>query len=130
MVTRRGFGWEPEFPDYRDKRLRDRLDVKGLPGNIPRKFSLREFDSPVRDQGELGSCTGFAAAAVVDFLRRTDADSISTVYSAQYAYYHNRLMDGPEWVLTDSGAYVRDACKVLVKVGACPESAWTYSHPF
>jgi C1A family cysteine protease len=126
MAIRPGFGWEPEFPDYRDYKFSEKA-TNVVSGELPESFSLRQHDSPVRNQGQLGSCTGFALCAVIEMLRRTDSDAYSTIYSPLFAYYYGRVEDGSEWANIDSGAYIRDLAKVAAKIGVCPESRWKYN---
>jgi C1A family cysteine protease len=124
ISSQRGFGWSPQPPDYRDYRLS--ASKLSAVGSLPRKWSLREHDSPVRDQGNIGSCTGFAMCGVIEMLRRTDEDNLSTIYSPLFAYYFGRIEDGAEWASIDSGAYIRDLAKVAARIGVCPESSWKY----
>lgn len=124
MTTRKGFGWEPEFPDHRDFKLSAAPRV--AKATIPTTFSMREFCSPVRDQGRLGSCVGFSICAAIELLRRRDADEHSTIYSPLFAYYHARVADGLEWKGVDAGAYIRDGAKIAAKIGVPPESKWKY----
>lgn len=114
-----GLGWQPDLPDYRDWRLKVPVGVA-----LPSRVSLRANQSPVRDQGALGSCVGMAVAAGVEYLRRTDADLFSTIYSPLFVYYNARAMHG--WEKEDTGAYIRDGVKTVVKLGIAPDSAWPY----
>lgn len=118
-----GLGWRPDLPDHRDKPLTMKL-AASAPVEVPIRTSLRDKCSPVRHQGDLGSCTGFATTAAVEYLRRVDEDAHSTIYSPLYTYYRARELDGCERV--DVGAYLRDAVKSVNKWGVPPESRWIY----
>lgn len=128
----RGLGWVPDLPDKRDFSLRSMP-----PYELPGKVDLRQYQSPVRDQGQLGSCVGFAVTGGVEYLRATDKDLFSTIYSPLYTYYRAREMQG--WENYDSGAYIRDGVKSVTRIpppdpdnplpdirGAVPETAWPY----
>ena len=67
-----GTGWLPSLPDLRDytechpklaKPLHKLRVDDAAP--LPDKADLREWCSPVQDQGELGSCTAQAAAGII-----------------------------------------------------------------
>ncbi|PIX22432.1 MAG: cysteine protease, partial [Deltaproteobacteria bacterium CG_4_8_14_3_um_filter_45_9] len=69
---KRGMGWIPDYPDFRDytektEEVKSVLETiralksKGLPGSM----DLRNWCSPVEDQGSLGSCTAHAGAGVI-----------------------------------------------------------------
>ena len=118
MPTQRGMGWVPDVPDFRDLRFSARASV------VPGSRSLRERMSPVRDQGDLGSCVGHAVCAAVEYLRRTDDDLYDTVYSPLFVYYGARRAWG--WQEEDTGAYIRDGVKVVQREGVPPEGRWPY----
>jgi hypothetical protein len=114
-----GKGWRPDTPDYRDKIFRaDNNTV------IPPYIDI-QHQSPVRDQGQEGSCVGHAVAAGMDYLDRTDeAPQEMVTFSPRDAYYKARLERGDEGA--DTGAEVRLAIKVAVRDGICPDPCWPY----
>jgi len=86
-TNKRGLGWIPDFPDFRDyteetKDIRDILAPTGLAAAgaaragrkrraaLPASVDLREWASPVEDQGGLGSCTAQAGAGVIEYYER------------------------------------------------------------
>jgi C1A family cysteine protease len=114
----RGFGWRPQLPDARDKLYTARL--KGLP---PTEYDLRPSMPAVYDQGQLGSCTGNAIAAAMEYER--DRQGLSDfVPSRLFIYYNERALEGT--VSSDSGAVIRDGIKVVNREGVCPETLWPY----
>jgi C1A family cysteine protease len=114
----RGYGWRPQLPDARDKVYTARL--KDLP---PAEFDLRPSMPPVYDQGQLGSCTGNAIAAAMEYER--DRQGLSEfVPSRLFIYYNERALEGT--VSSDSGASIRDGIKVVNTDGVCPETMWPY----
>lgn len=116
----KGSGVVPQPVDTRDYQF---TAVSTAMTQLPTVAELGH-QSPVRDQGQLGSCTGFATCAAVEHLRRTDADQWSTIYSPLFVYYHARK--AINLVSEDTGAYIRDAVKSVSRIGVAPESQWMY----
>jgi hypothetical protein len=93
--------------------------------------------SPVKNQGGLGSCVGFAVTALKEFHENVEylneqaagsnyvrEDSIYDL-SEQWTYWNAKKIDpwGPEI----EGTSIRFALKVLNKIGCPPEKAWEYT---
>jgi len=114
----RGYGWRPQLPD-----LRDKLYAARLTGALPAACDLRPSMPPVYDQGQLGSCTGNAIAAAMEYERDRQGLSDFTP-SRLFVYYNERALEGT--VSSDSGAVIRDGIKVVNSDGVCPESLWPY----
>ena len=114
------FGWTPDLPDYRDHAYRVSFVD---PSTLPAKVDLREAFPPVYDQGNLGSCTAQAIAAMMEYNQRKQALKRFTP-SRLFIYYFERLILGT--VASDSGAMIRDGIKVVAKNGAPPEPHWPY----
>jgi len=107
----------------------DPLDLKlSLPRHLltpalPSRFSLRDEMPPVYDQGELGSCTGNATAAVFQHALRKQG--LTDFEPSRLAlYYLARKLEGT--TRRDDGAQLRDVFKVLGKNGAGSEVLWPY----
>ncbi|HME48298.1 C1 family peptidase [Mycobacterium sp.] len=114
----RGYGWRHQLPDARDKRYAARATAA-----VPAEYDLRPQMPPVYDQGQLGSCTGNAIAAAMEYER--DRQGLSDfVPSRLFIYYNERALEGT--VSSDSGAVVRDGIKVVNSEGVCPETMWPY----
>lgn len=116
-ASKHSLGWLPDLPDFRDALYADHYRVNEAA--LPNKFSIREHMSPVRDQGQLGSCTGFSTCAAVEFLIP------GVVVSPLFVYYEERAAEGT--VKADAGANIRTGIKVLNKLGAASELIWPYS---
>jgi C1A family cysteine protease len=114
----RGFGWRPQLPDARDFLYAPRLDRR-----LPAECDLRPAMPPVYDQGQLGSCTGNAIAAAMEY-ERDQQQLPDFIPSRLFIYYNERFLEGT--VSSDSGAVIRDGIKVVNSEGACPESLWPY----
>ena len=92
---------------------------------LPASIDLRPQCPPVYDQGELGSCTGNAIAAAVQFDRQKLGMTPDFVPSRLFIYYNERVIE--HTVGQDSGAQIRDGIKSIAKLGVCPEKPdWDY----
>jgi C1A family cysteine protease len=122
----KGKGWRPDVPSLKDWPLsrHPRLNATTSLESVDRR--ALGLNAPVQDQANAGSCVGHAAGYGVDFLRRTDQDKLSTIYSRLQIYFDARVRDGAQWAKVDSGAYIRDAMDALREIGTAPESAWPY----
>jgi C1A family cysteine protease len=90
---------------------------------LPASVDLRPHCPPVYDQGDLGSCTGNAIAAAVEFnIMKQGKQPIAP--SRLFIYYNERLMEGD--VGEDAGAQIHDGIKSIATYGVCPEALWPY----
>lgn len=122
------FGWRPDTTDFRDIPFQEKLSrrlarVAFLLPNV----DLRSGMPPVYDQGQLGSCTGNAIAAAIEYARKKEGLE-DFVPSRLFIYYNERDLEGT--VDSDAGAEIRDGIKSVVKLGACSEIDWSYSNQF
>jgi C1A family cysteine protease len=88
----------------------------------PPSVDMRNLCSPVRDQGHIGSCTGFAiGSGLREFLEiKSGKPNPEVELSPLFIYYEERKIEGT--INTDAGARIRDGLKVLAKMGVCPET--------
>jgi C1A family cysteine protease len=115
------YGWLPDRPDHRDKLY---AAIAAPPRRLPRSTDLRGLCSPVENQGALGSCTANALVAGLEFLENK-ASRPAADLSRLFVYYNERALEGT--VDEDSGAFLRDGIKTLVKQGVCTEQKWPYT---
>ena len=114
------YGWHRDLPDSRD------LLYVPAATTLPSSVDLRNspFMPLVYDQGQIGSCTGNATAAALQFERRKQSLSPDFVPSRLFIYYNARVFSGD--VGYDGGAQIRDAIKGVVTYGAPAETEWPY----
>ena len=85
-----------------------------------------KFQSPVKNQGRVGSCASHAAADLVEIEFAINKPNRLLPLSELWHYYTVR---SPEYFNTfpaDSGQYARDMCRVLKDKGIAPEMTWPY----
>jgi C1A family cysteine protease len=121
---KRTYAWSPDVPDQRDRLYAKRLTREAIV--LPSKTDLREWCSPVENQGRLGSCTSNAIVGALEFLqnfsnRKTGAH---VDLSRLFLYYNERVVEGT--VNTDAGAIIRTGVKSALKLGVCTEKLWPY----
>jgi C1A family cysteine protease len=118
--AKHGLGLHPDRYDPRDYVLEATPNF--FVGAMPPSVDMRNLCSPVRDQGKLGSCTGFAlGAGLREFLEnKGGSPSPMVVVSPLFIYYEERVRE--KRVNQDAGATIRDGLKVLSKIGVCPEA--------
>jgi C1A family cysteine protease len=94
---------------------------KPISQSLPIKIDFRTNPkmSPIRDQGNIGSCTAFALGICVEFVSDYNFRS-----SPLFLYYTERFIEGT--IFEDSGAYLHDGVKCLQNYGVCSERLWPY----
>jgi hypothetical protein len=100
------------------------LKYQQLGLEIKAGIDLREFDSPVEDQEDLGSCVGSALTNAYEIMVKTKYPARFEELSDLYVYYNSRTFTGNTDV--DSGACIRDGLRGMVKYGCCSEELWPY----
>jgi hypothetical protein len=92
--------------------------------SIPDKVDLRQYCTPVEDQGQLGSCTANATVGALEYLY-SKRDGQSPDLSRLFVYYNSRRIRGT--INQDAGAYICDAMSSVLSFGACREEIWPYN---
>ena len=127
---RYGMGWIPDYPDFRDytdktEEVKTLLRVTQLrkKKTLPKSINLREWCSPVEDQGMLGSCTAHAGAGIIEYYeRKFFGKHIDASRLFLYKVTRNLMkMKG------DTGAYLRTTIGAMVLFGVPPEDYWPYA---
>ena len=112
-------GCKKDLPDRRDYAMGKILPPILVPGSIDYTAQM----TPVRDQGDEGTCVAFAS--VVGVKEYADRKEYRTTIelAPRYVYSLCKQMDG---IPDEEGTYPRVAMKVLLKKGVCPERYWPY----
>jgi len=139
MSGKHALGWIPDYPDFRDyteetEEVREILRTTGLtfrsaakklrpPKTPAASADLREWCSPVEDQGRLGSCTAQAGAGIIEYYeRKSFRRHIDASRLFLYKVTRNLMkMRG------DTGAYLRSTIGAMVLFGVPPEEYWPYA---
>lgn len=91
-------------------------------GILPSFVDLSFWCSPIRNQGDINSCTAFAGVALLEYFARRNKDE-STYVSPLFLYKVARnLMNA----FGDVGASVRETMKAMAAFGVPPEKYWPY----
>jgi C1A family cysteine protease len=127
-----GMGWQRDLPDFRDYTaehenvapLLERTAAKAgkQPAKAQATADLRQWFSPVENQGQLGSCTANAVVGLVEYFeRRAFGRHIDA--SRLFLYKATRDLLG---LHGDTGASLRAAMGALALFGVPPEQYWPY----
>ncbi len=129
MGRKYGMGWIPDYPDFRDftEKTEEVKLVLGPRGSAkvktqPPSVDLREWCSPIEDQGALGSCTAHAGVGVIEYYeRKSFGRHIDASRLFLYKVTRNLMkMKG------DTGGYLRTTMGAMVLFGVPPEAYWPY----
>lgn len=113
------FNIKPSKPDLRDRAYQ----TKNIP--IAREVDLRQWDSLVESQGNLGSCVGNAITNAYELLVKQRRPDEFAELSRLFVYYNARAIE--ETVNEDVGViYMRNALKGCNHYGLCTEELWPY----
>ncbi len=149
IVSKKGKGWLKDLPDFRDnlpsttelnkKQIargirksvstilsevddKAKKSAKAKSAGLSTKEDLRQWCSPIEDQGELGSCTAHAGIGLYEYYeRRAFGKYIDG--SRLFLYKATRNLLG--WK-GDDGAYLRTTMAALALFGVVPEKYWPY----
>ncbi len=125
-------GWLPDYPDFRDYTIENEnikpmiksigIKTKGSK-NLPTSIDLRQWCSPIEDQGQLGSCTAHAAVGAVEYFERKAFEKhIDASRLFLYKTTRNLLH-----LTGDTGAFIRTTIAALVLFGVPPEEYYPYN---
>jgi C1A family cysteine protease len=128
-----GTGWLPPMPDLRDytattpeiAELSAKLHIPHAP-KAPKAAAavdLRQWCSPIENQGQLGSCSANATVGAVEYCERR-AFGTHIDGSRLFVYKTTRNLMG---VTGDTGAWLRNAIGALTLCGVAPERYWPYT---
>lgn len=111
-------GCLPDKMDERDFLMRAYLPVIKLPAKVDYSSKM----SPVRDQGDEGTCVGFASAVgMKEYQEKKDYGKLVEL-SPRFLYNECKKVDG----IPGEGTTIRTAMKALKGLGVCQEKYWPY----
>jgi hypothetical protein len=125
-MTERSFGWMKDRyrigqPTYTDHLMKINYDfAKPLPPTV----DLFRLMPEVRDQGNLGSCTGFGIGVNLTARAREQGVYVEW-FSPEWIYNGARFIEGT--LMFDNGAAPSDCWDWLVEKGALLEHFWPYN---
>jgi Mimiviridae cathepsin B cystein protease len=118
----RTLDWKKDRLDYRDYKF-DQVGYKAI--REPDVVNLTKYESPIKDQGSLGVCTGMGISGLLEFKYWNLPIPKKLIFSAQFIYYNERKMEGT--ISSDDGAMIRTGIKVAAQYGCSQEKLWPYS---
>ena len=141
---RRGMGWLPDVPDFRDfnvntetvrpahaalsakepiKSMLKRMNIGAPAAKLPTRVDdLEKYFSAVEDQGELNSCTANAGVGIVEYFEnRAFGRHIEASRLFLYKVTRNIIHE-----TADQGAYLRNTMGAMALFGLPPEEYWPY----
>jgi len=130
MKGTRAMGWIPDYPDFRDYtektgevRLTLGSEALSKKKTLPASVDLREWCSPIEDQGNLGSCTANAGVGIIEYYeRKSFGRHIEASRLFLYKVTRNLMK-----LKGDTGAYLRTTMGAMILFGVPPEPYWPYS---
>lgn len=129
-IEKLGMGWLPDYPDFRDyteehEDVNKILTPTGLikaAKSLPAAVDLRQWCSPIEDQGSLGSCTAHAGVGIVEYYEKK---AFGKYIDASRLFLYKVTRNLSHWT-GDTGAFLRTTMGALVLFGAPPEEYWPY----
>jgi C1A family cysteine protease len=130
-----GYGWLPDLPDFRDytydhpainpiltksQHLTKHLTAAA---KRPATVDLRQWCSPIENQGNCGSCTSHAGIGLLEWYQRR-AFGKHIDMSRLFLYKVTRNLMG---VTGDQGAFLRTTIQSMAMIGAPPERNYPYN---
>jgi C1A family cysteine protease len=116
-LQQKGTGWIADDVDERDK-----TNFIDTSAGLPVSVDLREWCSPIENQGAINSCTAHAAITLVEyFQKRASGKYLDASRLFLYKVTRNLLK-----YQEDKGANARTTMKALAMFGVPPEEYWPY----
>jgi C1A family cysteine protease len=130
MTFKFKMGWRKDLPDFRDYTndsvvVKDEVDKTGLmlhKSTLDAFVDLRQWCSPIEDQGSIGSCTAHAGVGLLEYFERK-AFNRHIDASRLFLYKITRNLMREKG---DTGAYLRTTMGALAMFGVPPEEYWPY----
>lgn len=114
-------GYKKDPLDTRDFKASVVLNEQVIPKYNERDYS--DILTPIKNQGSLGSCVGFAVTAACEFLKQEQILSPTIDLSEMWVYWKAKEIDSYP---NEEGTTIRDALKAIQKSGIPLEKYWPY----
>lgn len=134
LASRFILNYKRDPDDSRDYRFSSITSMLLESAPIESKVDHTQDMSPVKDQGNLGSCVAFAVAAMKECQEKKEHEEEIAKgkrgrpkiynYSEAWLYWNSKQID--PWGVEDEGTSIRYAMKVLQKIGVPTEKGWPY----
>jgi Papain family cysteine protease len=92
---------------------------------LPAKVDLRNFMTPVEQQGGTYSCAANATAGAYEYLIKRHLGQEAYDVSRLFIYYNARAVDDPNNI-EDEGSFLQSVIESLQQHGACSEETWPF----
>ncbi|MEZ5938081.1 MAG: C1 family peptidase [Hyphomonadaceae bacterium] len=92
-------------------------------GDAPKSVDLRQYCSPVEDQGTTNSCTANATVGALEYLQRRAGGKFTDI-SRLFVYYNARKLADTQ--NQDCGSFIHHAMASVLAHGACEEKIWPF----
>lgn len=130
--TRYGKGYKPDTHDHR-LRQRGSRHLLGASPTYPVSASLEQYEAPIMDQGQTGSCTGHGSSQGIYCAHEAAGKPLGFVPSPDSIYKPTRCIERaafyppgvPLPALTDEGAMPADVMTACSTIGVRPIAAPT-----
>ena len=97
---------------------------KDINTNVPPIIDYRNQLTPVRNQGEYGSCFAMSSCCMKEYQERQDYNFQN--YLSPKFFYAQRYNIHDDDAQNDEGMYTRDVMKILQYIGVCTEKSCPY----
>lgn len=115
--------YEPSPPDARDYLINiDLAKISAAP-----QVDLSDNCTSVKNQGQIGACTAFTGVGAMEYIQKKYNAKSGDIYSERFLYYTTRVNVEGKPATSDTGAYIRDVIKSVVRYGVCKESTFPYN---
>ena len=93
-------------------------------GDLPQEMDLRQFFTPIKDQGEIGACSVFTIVGLFEYLLKRNKEKNPDL-SEKFVYYNVRKHTGN--CSEDTGSTLHSVVTTMSEEGVCLENLCPYN---